>query len=147
MAYRVVKNPRAWWPVKWDGVGEDGEIVRNQIELRFRRLKVDAAAEFMRDVSALRSLEVAEAVDLPQLYAEAVAHVAGDWRGVEAENGEALRWDVPDGWYEDRDPEGKRKPLVAPNLRTLLNEPGLFVAIFDAFLLCMKAEPEIRVGN
>ena len=50
MAYRIVKAAQAWWPVEWQGVTDDGSIVTNRIEMRFRLLKVDAGMAFIRDV-------------------------------------------------------------------------------------------------
>lgn len=145
--YRIVKQPRAWWPVEWPGVAEDGGVVTNRIELRFRMLKVDAAAAFIRAVVEAQGREGEAGLDLAQVYAELVAQIATDWRGVEAENGDPLRWDVPDGWLDDKDAEGNRKPLVAPNLRDLFNEGGLFLHTFNAFRECLAAAPRTREGN
>ena len=133
MAYRIVKQPQAWWPVEWDGVAEDGGIVANRIELRFRLLKVAEAAQFIRDAMALRTREQEEMVagkgdELAVLYAGLVERIATDWRGVEAENGEPLPWQTA-------------------NLALLMNEPGLFAHVSEAFRGCLAAEPKIRAGN
>lgn len=147
MAYRVVKDARAWWPVTWTGVTEDGDLIENSIELRFRRLKVDAASAWLADVVVAQAIEAEPGADLSRVYAELVARIATDWRGVEAENGDPLRWDVPDGWLSDLDADGARKPLDAPNVRLLMNEGGMFTAIFKAFRACLSGEEKIRSGN
>ncbi|UIJ46899.1 histidine kinase [Sphingomonas cannabina] len=154
MAYKVVKNPRVWFPVKWDGLAEDGTIVVNAIEMRFRLLKVDEAVEFMRDVFAAQAAVVeaergdaAEKADLAQIHAELIARIASDWRHIEFENGEPMRWDVPDDWLTDLDGKGKRKPLKAPNVRMFFNEPGTFLAAFNAWRDAQNAKGEIRAGN
>lgn len=126
--FRIVKEPRAWWPVVWTGVAEDGSLVENRIELRFKLLKVDATAAFVREVRAISDAERDEDADLPALYAEAVLRVADDWRGVGAENGEPLPWTLE-------------------NLKLLMNEGGLFTHVFNAFRACLAAAPKAREGN
>lgn len=126
--FKIVKQPRAWWPVEWKGVAEDGTLVDNRIELRFHLLKVDAAAVFVRRVVEAQGREGEAEVDLAGVYAELVATIADDWRGVHAENGDPLPW-------------------TPENLRLLMNEGGLFMAVFRAFRACLSAEQDIRSGN
>lgn len=126
--FRIVKEPKAWWPVTWQGVAEDGSLVENKIELRFRMLKVDAAAAFIRDVVAASETEAEPGADLPATYAGLIARIADDWRGVGAENGEPLPWSIE-------------------NLRLLMNEGGLFTHVFAAFRACLAAAPKAREGN
>lgn len=123
MAFKIVKDRRAWWPVTWKGVSEDGAIVENKIELRFRLLKLTDAVALARKADAVRAKEAAnDAIEqLPQLYGELVAEIAVDWRGVSAENGEPLPWS-------------------AENVALLMNEPGLFIHVFDAFRDCLNAK-------
>lgn len=145
--YRIVAQPRAWTPVTFPVVMEDGTIATFMIEMRFRLLKVDAATAFIAEVSRTYELEGKPDADHAQLYSELVAQIATDWRGVHAENGDPLRFDVPETWLTDVDVDGKRKPLVAPNLKSLLNEGGMFVHIFDAFRACLAGQPKARAGN
>lgn len=145
--FRIVKQPRAWWPVQIDGLNEDGSPVTFEMRFRFLILKVDAAAAFMRDVVEATTREVDPDVNLSALYAELVARIADDWAGVSLENGEPLRWDVPEGWRTDVDAQGMRKPLVAPNLLMLMNEGGMFRRIFDAWRACLAGERERHEGN
>lgn len=147
MAYRIVKDRTAWWPVTWKGVAEDGSLVDNRIELRFRVMKVDEAAAMIAAVQGAAEAEEQPGARLAALWASLVAQMATDWRGLEQENGEPLRWDVPAGWYVDRDEAGAVKPLTAPNLELLLNEPGMFRHIFDAFRDCINARERLREGN
>lgn len=159
MPYRIVSQPRAWWPVEWPGVAEDGAIVTNRIDLRFHLLKVDAGADFVRDVEEARRRETEDGVDLPLLYAGLVQRIAGDWRGIEAENGEPLRWDgaslaaIAAAAKLDADDtsaaaEATRAAAApGPNLRALLNEPGLFARVFESFRAALNARPKLREGN
>ncbi|HEU4958963.1 MAG TPA: histidine kinase [Sphingomonas sp.] len=133
MGYRIVKQAQAWWPVEWDGVAEDGTIVTNRIEMRFRLLKVADSAGIIRDAAQLRereqeAMKAGKETDLAALYAELVERIATDWRGVEAENGEPLPWQ-------------------AANVALLMNEPGLFGHVVEAFRGCLSARPQIRAGN
>lgn len=128
MSFRIVKQPRAWWPVVWNGVAEDGSIVENRIELRFQLLKVDAAAAFIRDVVSARESEGSEGADLPAIYTGLVQRIADDWRGVLAENDTPLPWS-------------------AENLKLLMNEGGMFIHVFEAFRECLAGQPKLRQGN
>lgn len=145
--YRIVAQPRAWTPVTFPCVMEDGNVQTFTIELRFRLLKVDAATAFISEVVRVQALENEAGADHAQLYSELVAQIATDWRGVHAENGDALRFDVPENWLTDLDANGQRKPLIAPNLRSLLNEGSMFIHIFDAFRACLAGQPRTRAGN
>ncbi len=145
--YRIVSQPRAWSPVTFPCVMEDGTVQEFVIELRFRLLKVDAAAAFIAEVVRVQALEAEGGADQAQRYTELVAQIATDWRGVHAENGDALRFDVPENWLTDVDADGQRKPLVAPNLRSLMNEGGMFIHIFNAFRACLAGQPKARAGN
>lgn len=126
--FRIVKQPRAWFPVVWDGLDEDGNVVENRIEMRFLLLKVDAAAEFIRDVVAFSAKEGEPDVDVPQGYADLIGRISDDWRGVGAENGEPL-------------------PFTPENLRLLMNEGGMFTHVFNAFRSALAGQGKAREGN
>jgi hypothetical protein len=145
--YRIVAQPRAWTPVTFPCVMEDGTVQTFVIEMRFRLLKVDAAGAFISEVVRVQELESQGGIDQAQLYTELVAQIATDWRGVHAENGDPLRFDVPETWLTDLGEDGKRKALVAPNLRSLMNEGSMFIHIFDAFRACLAGQPKTRAGN
>lgn len=127
-AFRIVREARAWWPVAWEGLAEDGTAVPNRIELRFLQMKTDAAAAFGREVADARAKEGEPDTDLPLLYAGLVTRMADDWRHVAAENGEPL-------------------PFTAENVRLLMNEFGLFGHVFEAFRDCLSRRRETREGN
>lgn len=153
MGYRIVKSAQAWWPVEWQGVTDDGEIVTNRIELRFRLLKVDAGMAFIRDVETAQEQEQEKGVDLPALYAGLIQRIASDWRGVEAENGDPLRWDgraldvIAAAAREGATPTEIEAAKAGPNLCLLMNETSLFTAVIHAFRACLSARKDIRSGN
>lgn len=126
--FKIVKQPRAWWPVAWPGVAEDGALVDNRIELRMRLLKVDESAAFIRDAMQAADREGGEDVDLAAVYAGLVTRIADDWRNVHAENGEPLPWSEA-------------------NVRLLMNEPNMFTHVFRAFRACLSGRAEVREGN
>lgn len=175
MAFKIVKQPRAWWPVEFPGVAEDGSIVTNKFEVQFNLLKVDAAAEWMMEMLSVAQGETKnigrDGKLLPDIYAGQVARVANNWRGIEAENGDPLAYDG-DKWLEaiaeadaarsaaeaiaDADARiaalAKVPDVPTPigggaNLRLLMNEPGMFTHVFNAFRACQAAKAETRAGN
>ena len=80
--YKIVKEPRAWWPVEFKGVSEDGTVVTNQVELKFILHDEDDHLAILAEAAALpgkaRKLVASimavtfEGVD-PALAAEALA--------------------------------------------------------------------------
>lgn len=132
--FKIVKSPRAWWPVKWSGVTEDGAIIENKIEMRFRMLKVDEFVELMREAGAVQMAAAdagtseSEQKRTSVAFADVVQRIAEDWRGVAAENGETLPW-------------------AAENVALLMNEPRVFDATIAAFKEVTQGGPEIRAGN
>lgn len=138
--YKLVKEPRAWWPVVWNGVAEDGAIVENKIELRFvlhsedefARLAVDGVKLGQRagdELAAAADADAGPEAPLSTLYAGFVRKIAVDWRGVGAENGEPLKFDEPGA------------------LEQLLNVPGVFKAAVEAYGRCRAGEKDVRRGN
>lgn len=127
--FKIVRAPRAWWPVKFKLPGEDGQLVEHEFELRFRLLKVDEAIDFIAKASAAEETEDAtDGAGRATMYANLVTEIADDWRGVQAENGTDLPW-------------------TADNLRLLMNETNMFVRVFRAFRDCLAGAAEIRAGN
>lgn len=148
--FKLVAERRAWWPVTFPGVAEDGSIVENTFELRFTvhgedefYTLFDEALQIGRDQDAAKA-EVAEALTaaagggeaeaprasprMSELYTDFVEKVATDWRGVAAENGESLPWD-------------------RANLRAVMNVPGAFQGVLSALVACRRALPKEREGN
>lgn len=136
--FRIVNERLAWWSVTFPGVAEDGEVVENRIELRFRILDEDEFPEFMvklTDTAALANPAVADAAasgEAPEapsvLAARLLAPIVRDWRGVASENGEAL-------------------PYSEETFRLLLRQPGVSGAVGRAYINCRNATPDIRAGN
>lgn len=119
--YKIVPNRRAWWPVKWPGVTEEGEIIENRIELRFMIHSEDDHLGLSAKAAALASqdakLPPAEEKPLSHYFAEFLQEIAVDWRGVHAENGDPLKWD-------------------AGNIQLLMKQPGTFSACVEAYSNC-----------
>lgn len=126
MSYCIVPNRRAWWPVIFSGVTEEGEIVENRFELRFNLLDEDEHFDLLRQSVSIGN--TAEDVKFADVAAPFVQRMAADWRGVAAENGEAL-------------------PFTPENVKLLVRQPGVWPAITRAYAACRKAEPEIREKN
>jgi hypothetical protein len=135
---KIVSNPRAWWPVVFPGVTEEGEVVENRCEFRFLLLDEDAAVALSKEANALAASaddrhEAASEEErkhfLSSLYAELVMRVATDWRGVEAENGEPLKFETE-------------------NVRKLMAMPGdVFIATVRAWSACRAGRKDTRAGN
>lgn len=130
--YKIVANPRAWWPVTWPGVSEEGEVVENRIEMRFVIHSEDDHQALINEVSEL-SRRADESVgeekqSLSFYYTELVQRIAVDWRGVLAENGEPLKWEQE-------------------NIRLLMNQPGVFAASVAGYRSCRTGGKEVREGN
>ena len=136
--FRIVNERLAWWPVTVPGVSEDGSVIENRIELRFRILDDDEFPNFLvklTDLAAMANPAIADAAasgEAPPapsvLTARLLSPIVRDWRGVAAENGEAL------SFSED-------------TFRLLLRQPGVSGAVGRAYINCRNATPEIRAGN
>ncbi|QCI93268.1 histidine kinase [Novosphingobium sp. EMRT-2] len=127
--YRLISERMAWWPVLFDGVTEEGEVVTNKIELRFRILGEDDYVAWAQELAAPSVAEDGseKAVSTDAAVAR-LMRVVSDWRGVGAENGEPL-------------------PFNAANFGALLQAPNVAPAVGRAYLACRRAAPEIREGN
>lgn len=133
--FKLVANARAWWPVAFAGVTEDGEVVDNRFELRFIvhgedefLTLLDEGVQLGRPEAAPAAGEQAEQPKLSALYAGFVEKVAVDWRGVHAENGDPLKFEPA-------------------NIQAVMNVPGVFKAILQALVACRKGEKDVRLGN
>jgi hypothetical protein len=138
--FKLVDEARAWWPVTWPGVSEDGTVVENRIEMQFRLLDADANVAFLAEavktdqkVAELRAAIVAgtRAESDPQpseIYAAFLGRVVLDWRGVAAANGETLAFS----------PEA---------LVRLMKVNGASDAATAAYRDCLRGRAEVRAGN
>jgi len=127
MSYCIVAQPRAWWPVTFPGVTEEGEVVENSFDMRFILHDEDEHNALMQAVGAVGGT-IKEGDSFSTVAAPFIPRIATDWRGVLAENKEALK-------FEDE------------AIRLLVKQPGVWAAIWRAYAACRKAEPDIRAGN
>lgn len=129
--FKIVDKPRAWAPVSWGGLTEEGVRAEHYIELRFDLLTVDENWKLIQEAGRLAAEATkngVENVSLAALYAELLGRVAVDWRHVQAENGDPL-------------------PFSADNLARLMAVPGVFDACMDAYRSATLGQAEIRRGN
>lgn len=128
--YKITALPLVWWPVTFPGVTEDGEVVDNRFEMRFRILGEDEHQAFVLDTSNNERLIVSDgSVSAPSEEAvKVVRQIAADWRGVAAENGELVKFDDE-------------------HLRQLVNAPNVFTGIMKAYAACRAGRAEVRAGN
>ena len=136
--FKLVDESRAWWPVVWPGVTEDGAVVENRIEMQFTLLDTDANLELEAEAARLdqqlkeRRIELtlgsAEGPAPSQLCADVLLRIARDWRNVGAANGEAL-------------------PFTSENVARLMKVTGVLEACLRAYRDCLRGKSEIREGN
>jgi len=129
--FRIVAQRTAWWPITFPGVTEDGTVVENQIELRFIILDEDEFPDFLATLLSDVATSTPAAADAePQSASTArrLGRVIADWRGVAAENGEALAFSLE-------------------NFQALLRVPNVGAAVGRSYIACRNATPEIREGN
>lgn len=131
--FTIVKTARAWWPVTFPGVAEDGTVVQNSFDMLFRLLKVDEVAAFQSEHADIAekiagTMSEEDKDKASALAAEVVKLIADNWRGVAAEGVGEIPWSDE-------------------NLRMLLNEPHAFDGILAAWRACMAAGKTIRAGN
>ncbi|WP_289145035.1 hypothetical protein [uncultured Sphingobium sp.] len=138
--FKVISETLVWWPVLFAGVTEEGEVVENKIEMRFRILDEDAIDDFVRSTNLILSppkspdapdggveREVERRIPSEQMQ-RGLSPIVCDWRMVAAANGELL-------------------PFNEGNFRALLRVPNVFQAILAAYAACRAGRAEIRAGN
>jgi len=128
--FNITAAPLVWWPVTFPGVSEDGAIVENRFDIRFRILTEDEHQQFLRATATNDKLELlGDAVSAPsEEAAKIVVQLATDWRGVGAENGEPLKF-------------------CDEHLRQLLNVPNAFTGVMKAYAACRAGRADVRTGN
>lgn len=133
MAYKIVSQPKAWWPVRFNGVSEEGEIVENGFEMRFVLLDEDENLVLERDIIALSETAAsAGETSFSALATPIVQRIAEDWRGVTEDDGTD---------------DGRSLPFVTENIARMLRVPNVLGAIATAYRAARAAEPERRKGN
>ena len=117
--FKLVKEPVAPWPVKWNGVSPAGEIVEHSMILHFVAIDRD---EFNR-------LYNRDADDAPAL----------------AEIDHVMR--LARGWDDIFDAAGDPLPWSRENVARLLQVPNFSTAFDIAYLRFWTARPEVREKN
>lgn len=133
MAYVIVSQPRAWWPIRFNGVTEDGEIVTNEIRGRFNILDEDAYVEFRDDVAqATGALAAATSDDerrkLSEILSPFFMRILEDWEHVVEEDKSSV-------------------PFSQSNLERMLRVPNFASGVSAAHVEVRAADPELRKGN
>lgn len=135
--FKVISETLVWWPVLFAGVTEEGEVVENKIEMRFRILDEDAIDDFARTTNLILT-GVQDEADADRAVKErpvpsvlmqrGLSPIVRDWRMVAGANGEAL-------------------PFNEDNFCALLRVPNVFPAILAAYAACRAGRAETRAGN
>lgn len=133
MAYTIVSQPRAWWPIRFNGVTEDGEIVTNEIRGRFNILDEDAFVEFNEDIAKAtgelaNATSDAERKKLSEILSPFFMRVLGDWEHVVEEDNSSV-------------------PFSKSNLERMLRVPNFASGVSVAHAEVRAADPEHRKGN
>lgn len=132
MAFTIVRQIKAWWPISFAGVTEAGDVVTNSFRMRFLVLDEDAHQELERDVLKMVD-QAGDGAVLSALAADVVERIAEDWEGVtiEGDNGEAPQ----------------SLPFNRDNILTLVRVPNAFMGIVAGYRACRAGQPETRRGN
>lgn len=137
MAYKIVEQAKAWWPIRWNGVADDGEIVTYEIPGRFVILDEDEFLEFNEDVAKVGG-ELAEAEDpgerrkLSQVLSPFILRILEDWRDVTEEDGSE---------------GGRSVPFEKASLERMLRVPNFASGVTESYRRLRAAQPEQRKGN
>lgn len=132
MTYKIVANPRAWWPVIFAGVTEEGEVVENRFDMRFRLLDQDSAFALEREVAEAMAQDDTAGLRPSRLATDLVLRIAEDWRGVTEDDGSEA---------------GRSLPFSEENVATLMNVANVFAGVLSAFRACRAGEAGARRGN
>lgn len=137
MAYKIVSQAKAWWPIRWNGVTEDGEIVAIEIRGRFVILDEDEFLEFNEDVARI-SLELAQADSdadrkkLSEVISPFYLRILEDWQDVTEDDGSDA---------------GRSLPFNQANLERMLRVPNFASGVTESYQRLRKGQPEQRKGN
>lgn len=132
MSYKIVKSPRAWWPVTFAGVTDAGEVIENRFQMRFKLLDEDEQIEVEREFRAVAEREGVDQLKPSKLMADAVMRIAEDWKDVTVDDGTEA---------------GASLPFTAENVAMLMAVPNVFWACAAAYRACRAGEAPARLGN
>lgn len=124
--FKLVKERQVWWPVTVAIPADDGNVDEQTFSLKFRVRDVDGNRELLASAPAMASGD-AEEKPLSETYADFVGQLATDWKDVEDEHA----------------------PLAFnhSNLVDVMNVPGAFMAVLEAYRSCSLGEKATRAGN
>jgi len=134
MAYKIVSQAKAWWPIRFNGVTEDGEIVVNEIRGRFKILDEDEHIQLQLDMSTATNGVATDQPDvkISDLIAPYVLRILEDWEGVTEDDGSE---------------SGRSLPFNEDNLKRMLRVPNFSSGLATAHAEVRAASPERRKGN
>jgi hypothetical protein len=132
MAYKIGSQTKAWWPIRFNGVTEEGVVVENEIRGRFRILDEDENVTLEADIVKVREALTADSPQLSGALAPIIERFLEDWQGV---------------LEDDGTPEGKALPFTPENLKRMLRVPNFAAGVGLAFREVRAGEPERRRGN
>ncbi len=132
MGYKIVSQPRAWWPIRFNGVSEDGKTIENVIEGRFIILDEDEFKQFEDDMRPVLFGDDGASQKLSELLAPFILRILEDWKDVLEDDGTEA---------------GKSLPFSADNLKRMLRVPNFATAVATACREVRTGEPERRKGN
>lgn len=116
----LVKEPTAWWPVRFNVPADGGRVIEETVEVKFARL---SRSDFQASFGAAAQADADEGVNR-RLF----DRVVRDWRGIAGEDGAML-------------------PFKDPWIDMFLNVPGVPEAFGRAYASFWAAQPEAVLGN
>jgi len=132
MAYKIVSQAKAWRPVFFNGLTEEGEVVENFFEVRFIILDEDENADLENDIREAITAAGSDDRRLSEISTPIVLRFVEDWRG-------ALE--------DDGTEQGRSMPFDAANLARMIRVPNVLKGITSAYRDARAGEPARRAGN
>lgn len=117
----------AWWPVKWASPKEDGGVIENRIELRFRLLDDDAFNDLMLE-------------QVPALDKKLIGLAGEELEAQRRANRATFVRAMADGWRGIGDSEDKPLDFTDDLIASVFALPGLTAAATTAFRQCRVGE-------
>jgi hypothetical protein len=126
--FKLVKQRRVWWPVTFPLPADGGETVEGSLELHFTVLDEEQFSLFSEKANKIQLGADGNVPATIDASTDLVLEVAADWRGVLLENGEPA-------------------PFNRDNLRELIKQPGVLMALLMGFRDCRTGQGRAREGN
>ncbi len=116
----LVKEPTAWWPVRFNVPADGGAVIEQVVEVKFARLS-------RSDFEALWGAAAQQDAD-DESNRRLFDRVVRDWRGIADDKGAAV-------------------PFADPWIGLFLDVPGVPEAFGRAYGAFWAAQPEAALGN